>query len=126
MVTKFDLQGKLDKNFGKNGTKIFSDFKSDSISTSIHIINDHQILLAGTIKNNKNEDGALIMIDNKANLDLSFGNKGVFKFDAGKNEIFTDIKMVNDKLYVIGLHSDEDEGDVILFRMYKENVNSCN
>ena len=65
-------------------------------------------------------------IDNKANLDLSFGNQGVFKFDAGKNEIFTDIKMVNDKLYVIGLHSDEDEGDVILFRMYKQNVNSCN
>ena len=126
LVTKFDLEGKIDKNFGKNGTKIFSDFKSDSISTSIHIINDHQILLAGKIKNNKNEDAALVMIDNKANLDLSFGNQGVFKFDAGKNEIFTDIKMVNDKLYVIGLHSDEDEGDVILFRMYKQNVNSCN
>jgi hypothetical protein len=66
------------------------------------------------------------MINNKANLDLSFGNQGVFKFDAGKNEIFTDIKIVNDNLYVIGLHSDEDEGDVILFRMYKQKVTSCN
>jgi len=126
LVTKFDLDGKVDKNFGKNGTKIFSDFKSDSISTSINIINNNQILLAGTIKNKKNEDAALIMIDNKANLDLSFGNQGVFKFDAGKNEIFTDIKIVNDNLYVIGLHSDEDEGDVILFRMYKQKVTSCN
>jgi len=126
LVTKFDLDGEIDKNFGKNGTKIFSEFNSDSISTSINIINDKQILLAGTIKNTKNEDAALIMIDNKANLDLSFGNQGVYKFDAGKNEIFTDMKMVNDNLYVIGLHWDEDEGDVILFRMYKQNANSCN
>ena len=64
MVTKFDLEGKIDKEFGKNGTKIFTDFKSDSISTSILIINHNQILLAGTIKNNENEDAALIMIDN--------------------------------------------------------------
>ena len=126
LVTKFDLDGEIDKKFGKNGTKIFSEFNADSISTSIKIINDKQILLAGTIKNTKNEDAALIMIDNKANLDLSFGNQGVYKFDAGKNEIFTDMKMVNDNLYVIGLHWDEDEGDVILFRMYKQNANSCN
>jgi len=126
LVTKFNLQGIIDKNFGKNGTKIFSEFDSDSISTSIYIINSNQILLAGTIKNTKNEDAALIMIDNKANLDLSFGNKGVYKFNAGKNEIFTDMKMMNDNLYVIGLHSDEDEGDIILFRMYKQNENSCN
>jgi len=126
LVTKFNLQGIIDKNFGKNGTKIFSEFDSDSISTSIYIINSNQILLAGTIKNTKNEDAALIMIDNKANLDLSFGNQGVYKFNAGKNEIFTDIKMMNDNLYVIGLHSDEDEGDIILFRMYKQNENSCN
>jgi len=126
LVTKFNLQGIIDKNFGKNGTKIFSEFDSDSISTSIYIINSNQILLAGTIKNTKNEDAALIMIDNKANLDLSFGNQGVYKFNAGKNEIFTDMKMMNDNLYVIGLHSDEDEGDIILFRMYKQNENSCN
>jgi len=126
LVTKFNLQGIIDKNFGKNGTKIFSEFDLDSISTSIYIINSNQILLAGTIKNTKNEDAALIMIDNKANLDLSFGNKGVYKFNAGKNEIFTDMKMMNDNLYVIGLHSDEDEGDIILFRMYKQNENSCN
>ena len=126
LVTKFNLEGIIDKNFGKNGTKIFSEFDSDSISTSIYIINSNQILLAGTIKNTKNEDAALIMIDNKANLDLSFGSQGVYKFDAGKNEIFTDIKMMNDNLYVIGLHSDEDEGDIILFRMYKQNENSCN
>jgi len=126
LVTKFNLEGIIDKNFGKNGTKIFSEFDSDSISTSIYIINSNQILLAGTIKNTKNEDAALIMIDNKANLDLSFGNQGVYKFNAGKNEIFTDIKMMNDNLYVIGLHSDEDEGDIILFRMYKQNENSCN
>ena len=126
LVTKFNLEGIIDKNFGKNGTKIFSEFDSDSISTSIYIINSNQILLAGTIKSTKNEDAALIMIDNKANLDLSFGNQGVYKFDAGKNEIFTDIKMMNDNLYVIGLHSDEDEGDIILFRMYKQNENSCN
>lgn len=126
LVTKFNLQGIIDKNFGKNGTKIFSEFDSDSISTSIYIINSNQILLAGTIKNTKNEDAALIMIDNKANLDLSFGNQGVYKFNAGKNEIFTDIKMMNDNLYVIGLHSDEDDGDIILFRMYKQNENSCN
>ena len=126
LVTKFDISGKVDKNFGKNGTKIFSEFNSDSISTSINIINKNQILLAGTIKNNKNEDAALIMIDNTGNLDLSFGDQGVYKFDAGKNEIFTDIKLINDNLYVVGLHSDEDEGDVILFRMYKQNENSCN
>lgn len=126
LVTKFNLQGIIDKNFGKNGTKIFSEFDSDSISTSIYIINSNQILLAGTIKNTKNEDAALIMIDNKANLDLSFGNQGVYKFNAGKNEIFTDMKMMNDNLYVIGLHSDEDDGDIILFRMYKQNENSCN
>ena len=125
LVTKFNLEGIIDKNFGKNGTKIFSEFDSDSISTSIYIINSNQILLAGTIKNTKNEDAALIMIDSKANLDLSFGNQGVYKFNAGKNEIFTDIKMMNDNLYVIGLHSDEDEGDIILFRMYKQNENSC-
>ena len=126
LVTKFDISGKVDKNFGKNGTKIFSEFNSDSISTSINIINENQILLAGTIKNKKNEDAALIMIDNTGNLDLSFGDQGVYKFDAGKNEIFTDIKLVNYNLYVIGLHSDEDEGDVILFRMHKQNENSCN
>lgn len=65
------------------------------------------------------------MIDNKGNFDNSFADNGIYKLNYGKNEIFTDIIYFKDSLYSIGLHSDEDEGDVIIFKMHKSNISRC-
>ena len=125
LVTKFDVDGIIDEDFGKRGTRIFSDILTDSISTSLVVINENQILIAGTIKNDDNEDASLIMIDNKGNFDNSFADNGIYKLNYGKNEIFTDVIYFKNSLYSIGLHSDEDEGDVIIFKMHKSNISRC-
>jgi uncharacterized delta-60 repeat protein len=125
LVTKFDVDGIIDEDFGKRGTRIFSDILTDSVSTSLVVINENQILLAGTIKNDDNEDASLIMIDNKGNFDNSFADNGIYKLNYGKNEIFTDVIYFKNSLYSIGLHYDEDEGDVIVFKMHKSNISRC-
>ena len=125
LVTKFNTDGQIDDNFGKKGTKIFSDIEFDSISTGIMAINENQILLIGSIHNQDNEDASVVMIDSSGKLDKSFGVDGVYKLDYGKNEVFTDILYFNDEIYTIGLHSDEDEGDVIIMKIYKKNSNKC-
>ena len=109
-VARYDLNGRLDKNFGNDGT-VFTTFADGAVAataSAVAIQPDGKIVVAGTVQgtidNNSVEEFALARYNSDGSLDKSFGHGGEVLTDFGPDTFSSasSIALSGDKIVVAG------------------------
>lgn len=117
--------GSLDLTFGLNGKVITDMGLTPSQASSIKILSDDKIIVAGDHYNsNTNNDFAILRYTSDGELDLSFGNQGKVYTDYNQlSNIITSITVLsNNKILAIGtlFNENENENDFIFARFNQD------
>ncbi|GAA0871102.1 hypothetical protein GCM10009117_02470 [Gangjinia marincola] len=95
MVQKLTPNGVPDSGFADNGVLIFDSFEFSRWISAIHVLDNGQIMLAGT-----DQDEQLFLLNADGTFDGTFGNSGVIS-----TQIFADLKDIEqfgDSFFAIG------------------------
>ena len=111
-LARFNSDGTIDNNFGNGG--IVSTHTSDLLGEilSLTIQSDEKIIAVGhSFEDNfQNAKITLARYGTDGSLDNSFGDNGITKTSIGANDIGYDIKLYNDKIFIVGSTTDADGG----------------
>lgn len=102
-LSRLDKNGNIDQSFGNNGYRLFSMDTNIIVTLNIAVIDNDNILVAGTGYGNKSLDVILLKFTKDGDLDLSYGAGGVYLYDVvNSTDYFQSlIKAENGSLYAI-------------------------
>jgi gliding motility-associated-like protein/uncharacterized delta-60 repeat protein len=82
-VARLNSDGSLDNSFNGNGFKLIGEGTSSSISSSVKVLNDDKIILAGSnnFVRNRYYNYAVIKLNSDGSFDNSFANNGKYYYD---------------------------------------------
>jgi uncharacterized delta-60 repeat protein len=75
-VRRFSSTGVFDSSYGGNGEAITDFFNQDDVVTSVTMVGDENIIVAGSADSSNTKNIALAKYDQSGFLDPSFGNNG--------------------------------------------------
>jgi len=112
-LARFNSDGTLDNSFGNGG--VVSTHTSDVLGEilSLTIQSDGKIIAVGHSYEESFQDSkiALARYGTDGSLDNSFGTNGITKTSIGASDLGYDIKLYNDKIFIVGSTTDS-EGNV--------------
>jgi uncharacterized delta-60 repeat protein len=99
LVTRFNVNGRRDSSFGNNGIIRIDVTSGVDIATSVRVLADSKILIAGTVNG---VDLGVTRLNVDGSLDLSFGSNGVStRLNTSSPEIFSDMQIAEDEKIVV-------------------------
>ncbi|MCI5219767.1 MAG: hypothetical protein D3914_11430, partial [Candidatus Electrothrix sp. LOE2] len=124
MVLAYDENGELDTTFGHKGVTVPLNGTVPSAGYGMTIRSDGSILVAGSVGENGERDGALFLFGEEGLPDTTFGEKGVLVVDDDRNTVFYDVLATEKMVAATGVTVGEDGKRKSLLVTYSKETNS--
>ena len=117
----YDENGDLDTSFGYEGVTVPLDGTVPSAGYGMAIRSDGSILVAGSVGENGERDGALFLFGEDGLPDRTFGDKGALVTDDDKDTVFYDVLVTEEMIAATGVTVGEDGIREALLVTYTKN-----
>lgn len=108
MVLAYDENGELDTTFGHKGVTVPLNGTVPSAGYGMTIRSDGSILVAGSVGENGERDGALFLFGEDGLPDTTFGEKGALVVDDDKDTVVYDVLATDEMIAATGVTVGED------------------
>jgi uncharacterized delta-60 repeat protein len=124
MVLAYDENGELDTTFGHKGVTVPLNGTVPSAGYGMTIRSDGSILVAGSVGENGERDGALFLFGEDGLPDTTFGEKGALVVDDDKDTVVYDVLAIDEMIAATGVTVGEDGKRKSLLVTYSKETNS--
>ena len=120
-LVRYNVNGTIDKSFGKSGIVTTNLSAGDDIAKAIAIQDSSKIIITGSTLDNSSQqtDGYCLRYNNDGRIDSVFGNnKGLVRIDvAGKNDELNNVLLSNNKIVLSGTATVNDTSEYLCVRL---------
>lgn len=107
VITRFDQNGAIDPNFGRQGCVIIDNGSLGELvsdSSTLQLLDDGRVLVSGNYLNGETITGEIVLLDNRGHLDKSFNKTGrlTINFPAHSDTSINSLLIQGDAVLVAG------------------------
>ena len=116
-ITRFDSNGDRDLSYGIDGISLVEKQNADLKITSVEIIDDNYLIMAGVIIRNGNSNAVLIKLTPEGHADTTFGNEGFLIPLFSPTDAAINVKKSDDKKIVFTGYAGDSDGKFLIAKM---------